>query len=236
VAGASAMPRALLILVLLAAGASARKKQSKAKPPQQHAAAAPAAGAGMSSEAPGPMRSRSSVDDGAAFVRHLFSTPLYVADISDSVDVNALSALALDGYSIIEDNPTVQQELRDLKLAMHGATSAQISESINDDRMFTHNDKFFFWQMGNEAKCERGPSKECANVRWDGFWDSEALRAMRTAIDAAVPQYFETLGVPASEIPPYQIKLWASVMVPVRLAYSTVHSNPFSVVSPMRLL
>ena len=90
------MPRALLILSLLAAGASARKKQSKAKPPQQHAAAAPAAGAGLSSEAPGPMRSRSSTDgdDGAAFVRHLFSTPLYVADISDSVDVDALSALA----------------------------------------------------------------------------------------------------------------------------------------------
>ena len=40
------------------------------------------------------------------------------------------------------------------------------------------------------------------------------LALMHSAIDNAVPEYFETLGMSASDIPPYAIKLWASVMVP----------------------
>lgn len=42
------------------------------------------------------------------------------------------------------------------------------------------------------------------------------LALMDSAIDNAVPEYFETIGISALDIPPYAIKLWASVMVPVR--------------------
>ena len=57
-------------------------------------------------------------DSAAAAVRHMFATPLYVADLSGSVDAAALSSLALEGYSIVEDNPSVQTALVDLRLAM----------------------------------------------------------------------------------------------------------------------
>lgn len=187
------MPRLYVVLVLMVLTvphSTARKKKTAAGSPSQKQHSTTPALAGISSESPAAMRSTSTSTStpraGEAFVRHLFSTPLYVANVSDTIDVEALSALALDGYSIIEDNPTVQQELRELKLSMHGATSAQIRQNVNDDAMFTHNDKFFLWQLGNEAKCEHRPAKECANIRWDGFWKSEALRQMRRCVKRLV--------------------------------------------------
>ena len=171
----------LVLMVLTVPHSTARKRKTTPGSPSQRQQPTTPALAGISSESPGAMRSTgtSTPRSGDAVVRHLFSTPLYVANVSGTIDVEALSALALDGYSIIEDNPTVQQELRELKLSMHGATSAQIRQNVNDDAIFTHNDKFFLWQMGNEAKCEDRPTKECANIRWDGFWESEALRQLR---------------------------------------------------------
>ena len=115
---------------------------------------------------------------GGAAVRHLFSTPLYVADLSGSVDAAALSSLALAGYSIIEDSPSVQKKIVGLRLAMQGTASPAVTAQLNDDAVFTHNDKFFYYQMGNVAKCERGPAFECAGVRWDGFFESSALRQL----------------------------------------------------------
>ena len=117
-------------------------------------------------------------DSAAAAVRHMFATPLYVADLSGSVDAAALSSLALAGYSIIEDSPSVQKKIVGLRLAMQGTASPAVTAQLNDDAVFTHNDKFFYYQMGNVAKCERGPAFECAGVRWDGFFESSALRQL----------------------------------------------------------
>ena len=86
------MQRSLLLAMVLAGVAphsSARKRKGAAAPtPQQPAGGAgPTTLAGISSEIPGAMRSTSTHAGGEAFVRHLFSTPLYVANVSGNVGV-----------------------------------------------------------------------------------------------------------------------------------------------------
>eukprot|EP01050_Picozoa_sp_SAG11_P014426 SAG11_NODE_1776_length_4265_cov_3.210274_3_plen_255_part_00 len=185
---------------------------------------------------------------GGATVHHLFATPLYVADLADSVDAAALSSLALGGYASVERSLSLQKAMIDLRLAMEGAASPAVVAQLNDNAVFTTNDKFFYYQvrtlrrrrkkrkekakrkekgggrckerkvkyliivfigihpvtlqrpqcttqMGNAAKCARGPAPECGGVRWDDFFDSHPLRQLEAAIAEAVPRYFATVGV-----------------------------------------
>ena len=164
--------------------------------------------------APADGEGGSSPSSDEAAVRHLFSTPLYVANLSASVDAAALASLALEGYSIVEGSPGVQEDIIALRLLAYENASPEIVAQLNDPTVFTSSDKFFFYQMGNTAKCEHGPARECAGVRWDGFFESTGRRQLEAAIAAAVPRYFATAGVSESEIPPYKIKMWASVMAP----------------------
>ena len=154
----------------------------------------------------------------AAAVRHLFATPLYVSDVSSSVDAQQLSDLALEGYGTVESSASVQDAMVDLKLATLGReASPEAAAELRDDNVFTHNDKFFYYQIGNAAKCVDGSAPECGGVRWDSFFasgESGALRQLEAAIADAVPPYFASAGVSEEEIPPYAIKLWASVMAP----------------------
>jgi len=216
--GPAPAARALLTLLVLSAllspGSDARKakRQPKQQQQQQRQHAVAAAGAGAASEPPAPMVSQQAE---GPVVRHLFSTPLYVANVSAELDVGALHALALDGYSAIESSPELQQKLRELKRQMHGHTDATLAATIDDDSVFTTNDKFFFYQMGNDARCSDGPQKECADRRWDEYFVSPALKQLEAVIEAALPAYLGALGVAgAAAIPPHHIKLWASVMLP----------------------
>lgn len=93
--------RALLatVVLLLVTHSTARKNQKKKShhlPPSAPAGAHASTGAGLASVFPAGMRSTTRPElVSGPIVRHLFSTPLYVADISASVDVAALADLAL---------------------------------------------------------------------------------------------------------------------------------------------
>ena len=113
-AASGGLSAALLVLLLLLcaalpfAGARRRPKpaspsgQQQRQPPTE---AVPAQGSGGE----------------AAAVRHLFATPLYVADLSTTVDAAALASLALQGYGIVAGSPAVRQAMVDMKLATLGA-------------------------------------------------------------------------------------------------------------------
>eukprot|EP01048_Picozoa_sp_COSAG05_P021101 COSAG05_NODE_3782_length_1839_cov_26.770115_2_plen_390_part_00 len=201
----------VLVFALLAcshprvAGARRKPKQRQRPPPQQQQGAL---------ITPLDVDGAAGTSGGAAAVRHLFATPLYVANLSDSVDGAALASLALGGYSIVANSPSVQKAIVGLRVAMESAPSPAVIAQLNDDAIFTHNDKFFYYQMGNAAKCERAAAPECAEVRWDAVFASSALQQLELAIAEAVPRYFATAGVSESEIPSYTIKMWASVMAP----------------------
>jgi hypothetical protein len=216
---------ALLIASVPLQAGSARNKlktrRQRQRHRQQHIPATPV-----------PALAGSTAETSAA-VHHLFSTPLYVANLSSSkvseaggvggvtVNADALASLALDGYSIVAANASVQRAIIQLRLAMHddghssGGSLPQVSAQLNDDSIFTHNDKFFYYQMGNAARCRQAAAPECAGVRWHAFFESPALGSLEAAIKEAAPRYLATAaGVRESEIPSYSIKLWASVMVP----------------------
>lgn len=154
---------------------------------------------------------------GGAALHHLFATPLYVSDLSSSVDSAALSALAREGYSIVVQSTSVQRAMIDLKLSTMPAAeqaSPQIVAQLSDDSVFTHNDKFFYYQMANAARCAAEALPACGGVRWDSYFASSARQQLEAAIANAVPQYFASVGVSQSELPPYTVKMWASVMAP----------------------
>jgi hypothetical protein len=138
----------------------------------------------------------------------------------------------------------LQAALREMKRAELAGSlqlTTQAERAIDDDMQFTHNDKFFFYQSGNELGCHIRPTPLCGNDRWDAFFDSPALKvtsqtphyilltqsAIQTprrqrrrgpqglyaAIDRAVPRWLATLGVAVEDIPPYAITpMWAAVL------------------------
>lgn len=155
----------------------------------------------------------------AAKLHHLFTTPLYVVDLTNEVDAAALSSLALEGYSIVAQSRSIQQAMIDLKMSTMSATqqaSAQIVAQLNNESIFTNNDKFFYYQMVNVAKCaaEAVPESECGGVRWNNYFVNSARQQLQALIVEAVPQYFAAVGTPERELPSYTIKMWASVMAP----------------------
>jgi uncharacterized protein (TIGR02466 family) len=173
--------------------------------------------AGGTAYAPAPLITTvgSDANGGAASVHHLFATPLYVADLSSSVEAATLSSLALEGYSIVAESSSVQKAMIDLKLATMPTTeqaAPEIVAQLGDNSKFTNNDKFFYYQIANSAKCATDALPACGNVRWDSYFTSSARQQLQTAIMAAVPRYFAHVGVAQRELPPYTIKMWASVM------------------------
>ena len=212
------MLTALLLLCCLALfePATARKRTKSRRSVTQPSQSA---SNGSSDIAPAPLITTlgSNKDGGSASLHHLFTTPLYVADISASVDAAAMSTLALEGCSIVAKSASVQKAMIDLKLATMPAAeqaSPEAAAQLNDASVFTHNDKFFYYQIANVAKCVTDATPECGNVRWDNYFLSSVKKQLEAAIGAAVPQYFASIGVSQSELPAYTITIWASVMTP----------------------
>lgn len=194
----------------------ARKRSKPSPSVRQHRPSKHALPGGIADD-PAPLITTVGPDThgGAASLHHLFATPLYVADLSSSVEAAALSSLALEGYSIVTQSRSVQKAMIDLKLATMPATkqaAPEVVEKLSDDSVFTHNDKFFYYQIANVAKCANEALPACGNIRWDSYFTSSARQQLQAAIVKAVPQYFAYVGVTQSELPSYTIKMWASVM------------------------
>jgi hypothetical protein len=144
-------------------------------------------------------------------VRMLFATPLYVDNVAGVLDIAALNALALDGYTRVTQDATVKSQIRNAKLKeaqqMYPGESFNIPEDEDDSEA---NNMLFYYQM----KTGRNGIGLWKELRDAYTADNGSIRAMMNYIEKkAVPRYFASIGVPKSALPTrLKVNLWAGVL------------------------
>lgn len=90
-------------------------------------------------------------------IRYLFSTPLFVSNVAENIDVAALTTLALSGYKQVKEDAELIDSLREGKKNYACGGDVECASAVMDDEVFTPNDKFCKYTPTLPHRCSSLP-------------------------------------------------------------------------------
>ena len=188
---------------------SRHRKTMREKKAQEAAQAAAPVQQGRADRAP---------NSGQETIRHLFATPLYHANFAEKIDMALLSTLALDAFTDMTGNASLVASIRKSQVetcVVGGTPRAGCVEHVGDDKQFTDNEKFFYWQSHGGEDGLRSCPLACKQ-QLDGTYGTgcSELQKLKTLItEHAFPRYIQAVGgMSGAGIPAFSLQIWAGVV------------------------
>ena len=159
----------------------------------------------------------SSPTRGGAIMRNLFSTPLFSENIAGLVDLEALTALATDGYSrVVNDHDSLASEIVEHKSKDCMDPTSILRQQFDYDRCksllknprgdFNHHERFFHWQTYQGAQGLR---------KWDEFRSSAELKAVTMLVQNRIIDFLYAMGIARQQLEQIwghvRLQIWAAV-------------------------